>query len=49
MLQSIYWILAILVMTVLLINGIYMFANNIKKDREYKKFLKKLINEREEK
>jgi predicted membrane protein len=43
MLSSIYWILAILLMIVLLTNGIYMFINNIKNERDFKRFKKRQL------
>lgn len=38
MLSNIYWIVAILVMLVFLINGIYSLVTNIKNEREFKRF-----------
>lgn len=43
MLSNIYWILAILVMLVFLINGIYMLVTSIKNDREFKAFKKRQL------
>ena len=41
MLSNIYWILAILVMIVFLVNGIYMLVTNIQNEREFKRFKKR--------
>lgn len=53
MLSNIYWIVAILVMLVFLVNGVYMLVNNIIDARDFKRFKQKqiatleaLINER---
>ena len=43
MLSSIYWILAILVMIILLVNGIYTLVTNIKNEREYNAYKKRQL------
>ena len=43
MLSNIYWILAILVMIVFLVNGIYMLVTNIQNEREFKRYKKRQL------
>ena len=43
MLSNIYWIVAILVMLVFLINGIYSLVTNIKNEREYNAYKKRQL------
>lgn len=38
MIQTVYWILAIIVMIVLLANGVYTFYKNIQNERDFKRF-----------
>lgn len=39
MIQTIYWVLAVLVMLVFLVNGIYMLVTSIKNNKEYKEIM----------
>jgi len=48
MIQVIYWILAIIVMIILLVNGVYTFYKNIENERDlrqYKEKQKSLLEE----
>jgi len=38
MIQTVYWVLAIIVMIVLLANGVYTFYKNIQNERDFKRF-----------